>query len=268
MIVLKKLISIILATAVMIGTIAYATEFSDMVDSRHWAYPALSYVTEQKIVQGFDDNTIRPNEKVTRAQLAAIITRMDGGENAKDDMEFADVSKDSWYYEYFKYTYKTGLMLGDDAGRMNPDRNITRQEVFAVIYRWLGLEPSKGAKIPDIDAVADWAKTAVTSLYSEGYISGDASGKVNPYSDITRAELSQIVYNIHIKNEKKAESDSKQTSEKKPTPPQIRSSGTAKKHITEPAEENTEQEPSISDENQKPVVRFDDGDNYAEDIFE
>ena len=47
------------------------------VPKDHWAYEAIEYCTEKGYVYGFEDNTFRPNEPVTRAQLATILRRLE-----------------------------------------------------------------------------------------------------------------------------------------------------------------------------------------------
>jgi hypothetical protein len=93
-----------------------------------------------------------------------------------------------------------GLFKGNGDGHLYPDNPITRQETFVVVGRYLKLEEENGATaFSDDDSIADWAKGLIKALRSNGYISGDDKGNVNPNNKITRVEFAQLVYNMYNK---------------------------------------------------------------------
>jgi formate dehydrogenase maturation protein FdhE len=80
---------------------------------------------------------------------------------------------------------------------MNPDNNITREQAFAVLARALKLEPASKCNktFEDISNVSNWATGEIYAMVNAGYIQG-ANGKLNPQSNISRAEFAQVMYNL------------------------------------------------------------------------
>lgn len=88
-----------------------------------------------------------------------------------------------------------------------PDRAITRQEMFTLLYNALKVikqlpETSEGNKpvrtlsdFTDEENIDTWAKEAISELVEAGIINGYA-GRLNPLSKTTRAEMAQVLYNL------------------------------------------------------------------------
>lgn len=231
---------------------ALASDYTDMVSPEHWAYNALEYAAENKILTGFDDNSIRPNDSLTRAQMAAVAVRLYGNGNKADISQFSDLIPSAWHYEYFREAYSMGVFLGD-GNKMYPENNITRQEAFTVIGRILQLNIKGGAtQFYDDYDIANWSKGYIKEMYELGYISGDTNNLINPSNNITRAELAQLIYNIDMKKNK----DIKEWNEAvHPSSVSGTSNGSHAAGSGEKKENSTE-------------VGYSDGDSYADDIFD
>ena len=72
---MKKLICSILLLCIAFS-VCYAEGFSDMPGNDHWSYNALNYAINNKILQGYDDGSIKPDENLTRAQAAKMIHKL------------------------------------------------------------------------------------------------------------------------------------------------------------------------------------------------
>lgn len=196
---MKKLICSILAVCVMLSAMslcAFAADFSDMPDN--WSTEALTKAVENGLLTGYEDNTIRPSENVTRAQMATIMVRAFGASKEADISEFADVDPNAWYYSYMATAVEMGLFKGDGTN-LNPTNNITRQEAFVVLARAFALEDGKASALrnfKDNGDVADWAVGAVAAIVSNGYAKGDNEGRLNPVNNITRAEFAVLMNNL------------------------------------------------------------------------
>jgi len=166
--------------------------FKDMPDN--WSTKALQNAVNNGLLLG-SDGMIKPNEKLTRSQMAALIVRAFGAADQGDLSVFTDVSKTKWYYAEMSKAYRMGIVNGY-AGRLNPDSLITRQEACVIIARAFKLEPAKSADKPfsDAAAVADWAKGDVYGAVNSGYMQG-YNGKLDPKGYITRAQFAQILDN-------------------------------------------------------------------------
>jgi hypothetical protein len=88
-----------------------------------------------------------------------------------------------------------------------PDREITRQEMFTLLYNTLKvlkqLPASDSIKtlsdFNDVGDIAQWAKEAVTLLVEAGIINGNGD-RISPTRASTRAEMAQVLYNLLSKN--------------------------------------------------------------------
>lgn len=111
--------------------------FKDM-DASHWAAGHVSKVVAQGWVKGFPDNTFRPNDLATRAQVAKILVQAKGyslPETSK--ATFSDVSENHWAYPYIEAAVSNYLIGGYPDGTFKPDAQISRAEAAALIYRAL-----------------------------------------------------------------------------------------------------------------------------------
>lgn len=110
---------------------------------------------------------------------------------------FGDVPSTHPYYKYVMGAYDTKLVngIGED---FDVDVPITRQEAFTIYVRVIGLERlgvTDAPKTPFIDdaKIAEWARKEIMAGYNLGIIKGDASGKVNPTTWISKAEGAAII---------------------------------------------------------------------------
>ncbi|SIR18276.1 S-layer homology domain-containing protein [Paenibacillus macquariensis] len=201
----RKLLSVMLTGVMVVGMmppISYAAEgsspeinlpvFSDMTNN--WSTGALNNAVTNGLLSGADGK-ISPNDNLTRAQMATVIARAFGA-TAKNDLKFADIKSTDWYADSLAIASQMNVIQGSD-GKMNPNKAITRQEVFAVIARALKLQPATtiNKNFADVNEISDWAKGDIYAIVNGGYIQG-SNGKLNPKGLITRAEFAQTLDNI------------------------------------------------------------------------
>lgn len=200
---MKKILFIALLVMAMLGTTAFASNYSDMVSQDHWSYEALEYAMDAGLINGFTDGTLRPEAPLTRAQMAAIMVRQYGDGTTKGDLsEFIDLNANEWYYPYVEEAVGLGFFKGNGDGHFNPDSDLTRQESFVVVCRVLGLEEISGATdFADDASIDDWAKGSIKALKAAGYISGDDAGRINATGVTSREEFAQLSFNVHKKTE-------------------------------------------------------------------
>lgn len=110
-------------------------------------------------------------------------------------------TQDYWGASYVDYLYNAGITNGYSDGTFRPDKDITRAEFSAMLYRYLGLNDSDYAAITlpfaDAASIPDYALTAVKALYTEGVINGTTGtdGKLyfNPGANLTRAQAASMI---------------------------------------------------------------------------
>lgn len=105
---MKKIISLVIATAFALSSMsmnvfAADVEFSDI--DGHWAEETIIKFKDKNIISGYPDGTFKPDNSVTRAEFAKIITEAFNLQE-KNPLEYEDVAQDGWYYPYLECSAK------------------------------------------------------------------------------------------------------------------------------------------------------------------
>ena len=184
-------------------------EFTDVGTSYSWAAASVEFLAAQGVAQG-SNGKYRPSAYITRGDFMLMLYRAFLEDEHKNDSitsNFSDVVKGSDTYS--KETYqavgvakKLGIAKGTN-GKFNPKSYITRQEAMTLIYRTLDevnydLEytvSTSTSSFKDYSSVASYAKTAISDLIGHGIVIGNNS-KINPTSNITRAEMAVILHRV------------------------------------------------------------------------
>lgn len=188
---LKKTMGLMLiSTMVLSAAPVMAADYDN-----HWAKEAITKWSDYGVVAGYGDGVFKPNAQVTRAELAIFISRVFGLEATEGATSFADVAADAWYAQDVAKVSAAGIMQGAE-GKFSPNGFATRQEVAVTLVNAFRLTGSGELNFKDQDEIAAWAKEAVTALATNGYAKGQADNKFAPKSNITRAEVVQLLDNI------------------------------------------------------------------------
>jgi len=186
---------------------AYDISFSDVPESA-WYYKAVSYITARGISAGPASDYFRPNDKLTRGDFLVMLMKAYGiepDENPTDN--FADAGN-TYYTGYLAAAKRLGLSNGVGNNMYAPEDQITRQQLFTLVYRILGIieklpQGNSGktlADFTDSGQIDTYALDAMKLLVETGTISG-SGGKLNPRGTTTRAEIAQVLYNL-LSNQK------------------------------------------------------------------
>lgn len=113
----------------------------DDIDSNDWFAEAVGIAYQNKIIIGDNGNKFRPNDKISRNEVATILYRLQNSkdENIKDyELDLKDKYQiPSWALEGVKFANKQELMIGYQDGTFKGDKPVTRAEAAVVIYRYL-----------------------------------------------------------------------------------------------------------------------------------
>lgn len=172
------------------------------INSGHWSYEAVSSLSKIGAVKGYPDGSFKPQNAVTRAEFAAMLSSFTfalagDGESVK----FDDVRAADWYSSVVTEAARKGLILGFE-GKFSPNDKIKREDAALIIYRLLikkGKELKESKNFGDSDTISEYAKAAVEAMGSAGYVNGNENGDFMPQLSITRAEAAQIIYNALLK---------------------------------------------------------------------
>ena len=94
-----------------------------------WSKEAMTAAVNNGLLVGVSDTEIQPQANLTRAELAAIVTRAFGAKTKADISAFTDVSTSDWFYDSIAKAVKMEALQGKSASRMDPLSSITREEV-------------------------------------------------------------------------------------------------------------------------------------------
>lgn len=177
---------------------------TDIVD--HWAAQYIARVFTDGYIQGYEDNTFKPDQGITRAEAAKLIAiwMNDALTDADcDSTLFSDVSCDSWYGKFVTYLYIQEIIMGYEDGTFGPDRPITRAEALKILIYAKGLQTTDISDITnpfsDVSAT-DWFHDIVMIAYKLSIVSGYEDGTFGPGRDITRAEFTKIFVETLLNN--------------------------------------------------------------------
>lgn len=169
--------------------------FSDLVG--HWAQSDVMSMVDKNIVDGMDDDHFAPDVTVTRAQFATLIARALDLKNNAVQTPFSDVAAHSWYEETVKKVYAAGLINGVSDREFAPEKNITREEMAAMLMRAKShvtgmriedMTSSSSLPFSDEDIISDWAKKVVQLAVDSGLMNGRTTDEFAPQGQATRAE--------------------------------------------------------------------------------
>ncbi|MBE7050981.1 MAG: hypothetical protein E7395_00220 [Ruminococcaceae bacterium] len=172
------------------------TVFTDISDVK-WAEPYITALYKKGIISGKGESKYEPFSPLKREELAKLLTlgfNLDG-----NDETFTDVNVNDWFYPYVCAMYSSGISNGMDDTTFGTGANITRQDATVMIARILEKEgllkkATNLTSFADDSDISDYAKDAVYSLRAMEIINGDDSGRFNPKSNITRAEIAKVIY--------------------------------------------------------------------------
>jgi hyaluronate lyase len=179
--------------------------FSDMLN--HWAAAAVHNLADRKIVQGYPDNTFRPEAQVTRAEFAVMMANalkpMPAGDVPGLDMFTDRELIPPWAADAVHLSAQAGWFVGYPAGggsvRFGPDRLLTRTEAAVVVGRaWRWMNPLQNvANAPvhyrDAATIPDWGRDEIAALTELGILTGYVDGTFRPQRPVTRAEAAVMV---------------------------------------------------------------------------
>ena len=135
---------------------SYATAFDD-VDSALWYYKYIGFEENKGIITGYPDGTFMPEESITRAEFASVITRFAKIDAVRYTAPFADTAG-HWAEARIAECADAGYIKGYEENTFRPDNYITRSEAVAIINRVLGRNDITDFENPFTDVTENhWA---------------------------------------------------------------------------------------------------------------
>ncbi|MEE0776131.1 MAG: D-alanyl-D-alanine carboxypeptidase family protein [Bacillota bacterium] len=161
--------------------------------------PSLSLLeteAHQAYINGYEDNTIRPNKSITRAETATIFYRLLTEESREtlttSTNHFSDVNQSHWFHTAVSTLASADILNGYPNGKFSPNKAITRGEFAAIICRFIK-DMDKEALCPFNDAKGHWAEQFIAYAATQAWLTGYPNGNFEPERRISRAEAMTVI---------------------------------------------------------------------------
>lgn len=214
--------SIITGAMIMgISSMSFAT-FSDMENHPETYMPAINYLSESGAINGYPDNTFKPEKKVKRAEFAKIISLVENLKLNEDYLKGFDDLSGHWAEEYINLAVSNGLLKGYDDGQVKPEKEITYGELATIMLRTVGIYEINNENVK-------WPDDYMAKALELGLFNGVATNDLIPINPARRDNVALVVYNtilfkkqlIEDENKEEVSGDVAQDSEKEQEPQEI-----------------------------------------------
>ena len=169
--------------------------FADVPEG-YWAKDPIEYLATLGMVGGYSDDTFRPTQPVTRAELATMLVKAKGFTVTTPETDvFSDVKTDNWAAPYIKMAMSRKYISGYQDGTFKPWKKITRAESVVVISKFAGLsEPLSLSQSPFTDVNRRyWAARWIAVAKNAGLLEYLSGKNFQPESSLTRAEAAEMI---------------------------------------------------------------------------
>ena len=166
--------------------------------------PKLEKDVHFNYIMGYKDKTIRPNNNITRAEVATIFFRLLTDESReyywKESNDFKDIPDNYWACPAISTLTNAGILKGFEDGNFRPNEPVTRAQMATIIARFANL--SEGT-VSFTDIEGHWAQRAIELAAGNGWINGYEDGTFRPNDKITRAATMAMINRVldrHVEN--------------------------------------------------------------------
>jgi subtilisin family serine protease len=173
-----------------------AAVFSDI--SGHWAEKFIEALAAANIISGFPDGSFGPDNSLNRAQYAALLVSAFSPIPKRLATNFIDVSASFWARSAIERANRAGFLSGFPGLKFGPNQNLTKAEAIVSLVNGLELKggnPDVLKVYSDRSQIPNFALSAVaTATALKIVVNYPARDRLSPQRDITRAEISALIY--------------------------------------------------------------------------
>lgn len=163
----------------------------------HWAEKEITNLSLNGIISGYADNSFKPNQNMTRAELVTVINRLLGN-SVQNTKYVPDINAKDWFYTEIRKGIESGIIKGDTDGYVRPNDLVTREEAIVMLQRALIPLELVGTtyEYEDSSEISEWSKRAINTFCKNNYIKGYEDNTIRPKNCITRAETVKLIDNM------------------------------------------------------------------------
>lgn len=180
-----------------------SNQFTDVSGSYKWAANSVDFMYMNDIIKGNNTKNPKlfgPDAKMTRAMLVTVLYRAAGEPTVTGiTNKFTDNKQGQYYYNAVLWASNMGIVNGATATTFDPNGNVTREQIAAILYRYEGSPTVTGSLsgYPDQAQVSSFAVTAMQWAVGTGIITGVTSGGRTTLSAKGNATRAQVAVMLH-----------------------------------------------------------------------
>jgi S-layer homology domain len=163
----------------------------------------IQQVIASKLMINFPDGKFYPEKLITRAELASIMVKAFHLEKRtvnKENVVVSDVPRSHPGFSDIQIVLKTDIMKGYRGNLFFPNQRVTKAEALAIFAQAYGVFqfPDETvsevlAAYPDAASIPAWAKKAIATVISEGFVNTDTNGNILPLQPMTRGDMAYVL---------------------------------------------------------------------------
>ncbi|WP_167315579.1 S-layer homology domain-containing protein [Nostoc punctiforme] len=165
---------------------------------------SIQQVIAAKWMTNFSDGKFYPERLVSRAELASIMVKAFGLNKReavnKANLTIPDVPRSYWAFNDIQTVLKTDIMKGYRGNEFFPNQKVTKAEALAIFAQAYGVFqfPDEAvneilASHPDEKSIPTWARKAIATVATEGFLNTDAQGNISPLKPVTRGDMAYVL---------------------------------------------------------------------------
>lgn len=180
-----------------------SSQFTDVSGSYKWAANSVDFMYMNDIIKGNNTKNPKlfgPGAKMTRAMLVTVLYRAAGEPTVTGiTNKFTDNKQGQYFYNAVLWASNMGIVNGATATTFDPNGNVTREQIAAILYRYEGSPTVTGSLsgYPDQAQVSSFAVTAMQWAVGTGIITGVTSGGRTTLSAKGNATRAQVAVMLH-----------------------------------------------------------------------
>lgn len=160
-------------------------------DVRHTTHEAAIYaIASRNVTQGFEDGTFRPNDHVTRGQMATFLLRGVHFELGEGQADFTDVAGTT-HAHAINLVAVSGIAGGYEDGTFRPNDDVTRGQMAAFLARAIDLPDADSSDLTDVAGTTH--EDAINAVAAAGITGGFPDGTFRPDEPVTRGQMATFL---------------------------------------------------------------------------
>lgn len=179
----------------------WVNPFRDVTES-DWFYDDVRFANQNGLFNGVEKDLFAPEEPMTRGMLVTVLWHLDGETAPKTATTFTDVDANAYYADAVAWAAESGVVNGIGGNKFDPEGNVTREQIAAILFRYASLKGVDTAARADLTAFPDAEKTsayahdALSWAVAAELVKGTKEGStiyLDPQGSATRAQVAAIL---------------------------------------------------------------------------